>query len=45
MIDGEAGGASNVVRLSSWLRVRAEARIESASDTRTSVDIYEAAVG
>ncbi|GLC44333.1 hypothetical protein PLESTB_000481200 [Pleodorina starrii] len=41
-IDGEAGTAANVVQLSGWATVRANARVEAASDSRTTVDITDA---
>ncbi|KXZ56530.1 hypothetical protein GPECTOR_1g476 [Gonium pectorale] len=42
LIDGAEGSAANVVQLSGWAQVRANARVEAASDVRTSVDITDA---
>ncbi len=44
LIDAEAGTAMNLVQLSSWAAVRANALIEAGSDTRTLVDITDAGV-
>lgn len=42
IIDAEAGTAMNLVQLSSWAAVRANALVEAGSDTRTLVDITDA---
>ncbi|PNW85211.1 hypothetical protein CHLRE_03g176350v5 [Chlamydomonas reinhardtii] len=44
VIDAEAGTAANIVKLGGWGEVRANAGVEAASDTRTGVDITDAAL-